>query len=54
MMIMERVKQFKVSGRAIYARRVQGRVTGFQINIPASFSGMIDPDKKYTITVEEE
>jgi hypothetical protein len=50
---MEKVNQVRISNRRVNARYDQNQqLVGFRINIPASFSAMIYPNRKYTVILE--
>lgn len=50
---MEKVNQVRISKRRVNPRYDQNQnLVGFRINIPASFSAMIYPDRRYTVILE--
>jgi len=52
--MVEIVEKVVVTGRQLTERRRGGELAGYRIHIPASFSGMLDPGARYTVTLEKE
>ena len=51
---MEKVTKLVITGRNLNPKYSSGKIVGFRIFIPASFQGMLDPSKKYSVILEVE